>query len=188
MGSPRVLRNSSALKSSLSSLASPHSKIAAQSIFGKVGKMLRQVLARFERPEGSRLDIGDADPDRRAQRLQTYPFFNLPCVDQAETLTHGMPLRFGGRSPVCARSKGGLRVSWIPNPEKAAQEAPVVHTERYDHAQGAGITPGGTQLPSMIEGGCSLGQYILSVRLKFSAFREGSQFDSLSGPGECGCM
>jgi len=45
------------------------------------------------------------------------------------------------------------------------------------------FTPGGTQLPSMMEFGLSLGQYIRNVRLK-SPSGAGSQFASLSMPGE----
>ena len=45
------------------------------------------------------------------------------------------------------------------------------------------FTPGGTQLPSLMEIGLSLGQYIRNVRLKSPA-GAGNQFDSLSLPGE----
>ena len=44
-------------------------------------------------------------------------------------------------------------------------------------------TCGTFQLPSMIEGGVSFGQYIRSIRTK-SPFGAGSQFASLSAPGD----
>lgn len=51
-----------------------------------------------------------------------------------------------------------------------------------DHG-GTFCAPGGTQLPSLMEIGLSLGQYIRNVRLK-SPSGAGNQFDSLSLPGE----
>jgi hypothetical protein len=45
------------------------------------------------------------------------------------------------------------------------------------------ITCGTFQLPSMIEGAVSLGQYIRSIRIK-SPLGAGSQFGSLSAPGD----
>jgi hypothetical protein len=45
------------------------------------------------------------------------------------------------------------------------------------------LTAGGDQLPLMIEGGFSFGQYIRSIRTNLPA-GAGSQFDSLSDPGD----
>jgi hypothetical protein len=45
------------------------------------------------------------------------------------------------------------------------------------------VTAGGFHDPSRMEGGFSFGQYIRSIRTNFPA-GAGSQFDSLSAPGE----
>ena len=45
------------------------------------------------------------------------------------------------------------------------------------------VTAGGFQLPSMIEGGVSSGQYMRSIRTNLPA-GAGSQFASLSAPGD----
>src|SRR5579871_2072630 len=45
------------------------------------------------------------------------------------------------------------------------------------------VAAGGFQLPSMIEGGVSSGQYMRSIRRNLPA-GAGSQFDSLSAPGD----
>ncbi len=49
------------------------------------------------------------------------------------------------------------------------------------------VTAGGFHDPSMIDGAVSFGQYMRSVRLNGPDGGAGSQFDSLSAPGESAC-
>ncbi len=76
---------------------------------------------------------------------------------------------------------------------RATVDGPTLISRRLGHFVSQAIairgyeptltTCGTFQLPSMIEGAVSLGQYIRSIRTK-SPLGAGSQFDSLSAPGD----
>jgi hypothetical protein len=78
---------------------------------------------------------------------------------------------------------GRLIYTWVKSSATAAARPCIPQARSVPAADHTFFTGGIVHVPSMIEGALSSGQYMRSIRMNFPA-GAGSQFDSLSAPGE----